>query len=111
MRQMENTQNQNKALLERAMEMFPVEEGEIKMVRAYIFGPKEAVIVYQVTPERSQDCYLVTYKLGGDESPWGMGLTVKQALEDASFQWRTLDPDHQGPNDPFKLALAFEEGQ
>ena len=105
------SEKQTQTLLERAREIFPVEEGNVQMSKivAYVFGPKEAVNVYQLTPERSQSFYIVTYMFLDDELPWGMGLTIKQALEDASFQWRSLDPDHVGPNDPFKLALQLEE--
>jgi len=84
----------------------PEEEGKVEIEKtAYVLGRGEVVFLYHVSPEGLQDFYVITYKLGGDESLWGFGYTPEKALEDASFQWRTLDPDHVGPNDPFRQVL------
>jgi len=86
----------------------PEEEEDVEVqTTAYVLGRGEVVYLYRIAPEGLTTFYVVTYRLGGDESLWGFGYTPEKALEDASFQWKCLDPDHVGPNDPFKLALQL----
>jgi len=104
----------NETLLGIVRESLPVDlpeqEEDVEIQKtAYVLGRGEAVYLYHVSPEGLTTFYVVTYKLGHDESLWGFGYTPEKALEDASFQWRTLDPDHEGPNDPFKLVLNLSQ--
>jgi len=81
------------------------ENPQVNQVSYYFETSKGGlVIIYKITnlSELVDEVFVVTFDDTYDEQPWGVGLTLEDALEHAAQMWDRYD----NPDNPFREILV-----
>jgi hypothetical protein len=92
------------------MEEKKEENPQVNQVSYYFETSKGGlVIIYKITnlSELVDEIFIVTFDDTYDEQPWGIGLTLEDALEHAAQEWNMKSNTEEEHNDnPFREILA-----